>query len=340
MIPNKARPIASIVVTCFNEERFIVPLLEAIASQDTDGFEVIIVDGMSEDKTVELAQQFARLRTQIPMRVLYNPKRTIPSGLDAGIEAASGAVVIRLDAHCRPATDYVRRCCILLESSGASVVGGRWIIRPGASSRVAKAISLAVSSGLGTGGAEYRRTESVAPRDVDTVPFGCFTRNTWETVGKYDERLLANEDYEFYLRIRAHGGRIHFDPGICCEYFARSSLTGLAKQYSRYGWWRARTLKMYPHSLRVRQVLPLLWVTVLAGTLLGGMIWPSAMQVGLILVLSYVAVLACYSAALASRHGWNLWLGLIAAFCVIHFSWGSAALGSMVLKSRLPRSAG
>ena len=83
-----------------------------------------------------------------------------------------------------------------------------------------------MSSLLGAGDAAYR-LPSARAGDVDTVPFGCFRRSTWEAVGGFNEELLTNEDYEFYLRLRQRGGRIYFDPKIRSEYFSRSTFRSL-----------------------------------------------------------------------------------------------------------------
>ena len=67
--------------------------------------------------------------------------------------------------------------------------------------------------------------------DDETAPLRYFRRATWEAVGGFNEELLTNEDYEFYLRIRQRGGRIYFDPNIRYEYFARPTFKLLAQHY-------------------------------------------------------------------------------------------------------------
>jgi hypothetical protein len=42
---------------------------------------------------------------------------------------------------------------------------------------------------------------------VDTVPFGCYRRDTFERFGMYDERLIRNQDFELNYRIRKGSGR-------------------------------------------------------------------------------------------------------------------------------------
>ena len=56
----------SVVIPCYNEEQFIGKTLENLASQyDSSRYEIIIVDGMSTDRTREVINQFQRARPMI-----------------------------------------------------------------------------------------------------------------------------------------------------------------------------------------------------------------------------------------------------------------------------------
>ena len=49
----------SIIIPCRNEEKYIAKCLDSIITQDypIDNLEVLVVDGMSKDKTVQLLNQ-------------------------------------------------------------------------------------------------------------------------------------------------------------------------------------------------------------------------------------------------------------------------------------------
>ena len=118
---------------------------------------------------------------------------------------------------------------------------------------------------MGAGDAAYRTGRTFhEPRPVDTVPFGCFRRATWESLGGFNERVLTNEDYEFNYRVRQSGRNVVLDPRIRSTYYARSTLPALAEQYFRYGWWKAQMLKVHPKSLRWRQAVPAAFVATIA----------------------------------------------------------------------------
>jgi GT2 family glycosyltransferase len=257
--------------------------------------------------------------------------------LNRAIAAAHGESILRLDGHSLPYPDYVARCLEVLEATGAANVGGQWDIRPSGSSWLAKAIAVAVAHRLGAGDARYR-TSGVAG-EVETVPFGAFPRAWLERVGGYDEFLLTNEDYELNLRLRQAGGRIWFDPQIRSIYFARPSIPALARQYLRYGYWKARMIVRHPRSLRWRQALPPLFVGLTAGAALLAAAWPPALRLLGVQWLAYLAVLLLAAAREASRRqDWALLVGLSLAFVTIHLCWGSAFLVGLLVPPGRGRS--
>ncbi len=52
------KPFFSIIIPALNEEKYLPKLLEDLSKQTFQDFEVIVVDGKSEDKTVELSKMF------------------------------------------------------------------------------------------------------------------------------------------------------------------------------------------------------------------------------------------------------------------------------------------
>jgi len=323
-------PRVSIIIPCYNEERTIRPLLEALASQSypLSNMEIIIADGMSTDRTRERIAGFARDRSEPAVRVVDNPARSIPSALNRAVETAGGEYVIRLDAHSVPAPDYVERCVAALAAGAGENVGGVWEIAPGAETWAARSIAAAAAHPFGAGDAHYRHTTRA--RYVDTVPFGAFRRDLFAEVGRFDETLLSNEDYEFNARIRRSGGRIWLDPDIRSTYFARPTFGALARQYWRYGTWKAAMLKRYPETLRWRQLIPPLFVAGLLGSGLLGIFWPPLRWLfGLALALYAGALLAAGLATAARRRDPALLLGIPAALATMHFCWGGAVLWNL-----------
>lgn len=324
-------PTVSVIVPCYNEQENIVSLLDAILAQTYPGdqMEVVIADGISQDRTREVIRQFAQAHPVPALRVVENARRTIPSGLNLAMSSAQGDIIVRLDGHSIPIPDYVEKCVEAIESERGANVGGVWLIRPGGHSWIARGIAAAAGHPLGAGDASYRL--GGLARAVDTVPFGAFRRTLIDRIGGFDETLLTNEDYEFNVRIRRAGGIVWLDPRIRSTYVARSTLTALAKQYWRYGFWKLRMLIRYPGTLRLRQAVPALFVLGTVGLAVAALfLAPARMLLGIELSLYLVALLAG-GIDVAIRDGdAGLIPGTMLAFATMHMAWGSGFWWSLI----------
>lgn len=323
--------LVSIIVPCYNEQSTIGLLLAAIDAQSLPRhqMEVVIADGMSGDRTREVIAAFCAEHPALRVRMVDNPTRHIPAGVNAALRAAQGEYVVRMDAHSVPAPDYVERCIADLRAGLGENVGGVWQIEPGGPGWMARAIARAAAHPLGVGDAGYRHATRAAV--VDTVPFGAFRRDLVERIGAFDESLLSNEDYEFNARLRQSGGRVYLDPQIRTVYFARRNLGALARQYARYGFWKWRMLRRYPGTLRWRQALPPLFVLSWIGLGLLAIFWPVARGLLLAEALVYLAALIAAAAPVAARErDAGLLVGMPLAIATMHMAWGGGFLWSAI----------
>jgi succinoglycan biosynthesis protein ExoA len=328
----------SVVVPCRDEAEFIEGLLRALLEQDRPASETIIVDNGSTDATVARVEAFSSAHPEMRLRVIPCDRTGAAAAMNVGIRAAAGEIIVRIDGHSRPVTGYLRRAVERLQEPRAGVVGGVWQIVPGANTLRARAIALAVASRLGSGGAEYRRPgEWRAAMDVDTVPFGCYTRKLWEELDGYDDNLLVVEDGDFNRRARQAGYRVILDPELACTYHARRRFRTLALQYFRYGWWKALLLMRHPKALRIRQVIPLGFVTLVLALVIGSAWWALAKTLLVLLLSVYGAVLLVAATDVAYRAGGIALSPLIAvAYVMIHCGWGVGGLTYLLTGGRWP----
>ena len=314
-----------------NERQHIEHCLASVVNQDypLDCMEILVVDGDSYDGCGQLVLDFAASHPTIPIRLLPNPKRIIPAGLNVGIRAARGDVVVRVDAHTTLAPDYVNACVRYLVQGKADNVGGMMV--PRGTAFVGQGVALAMTSPFGMGDSKFHYSER--EQSVDTVYMGAYWRKTFDSIGLYDETLHVNEDYELNYRLRKAGGTILLSPAIKSTYTPRPSLAALWRQYFRYGYWKVHMLRKHPTSLRWRQALPPLFVATVLGSLLLGLLWPPARWLfGLVAGCYLLANLAASTIA-ARRGGWRYLPLVPIVFAAIHFAWG---LGFLCGVARIP----
>lgn len=309
----------SVVIPVRNEEKYVASLLDSVLGNDfpQGALEVLIVDGMSTDRTRDLVLDYARKHSAI--RLLDNPRQIIPSALNIGINAARGEVVVRMDAHTTYAPDYISQAVQALEGTGATMVGG--MQRPLGDSPVTRAIAAATTSRFGMGNSYYHYGDQMCWVE-DSVYLGVWRRSTLIQLGGFNERWLINEDSELNHRLRAAGGKILLCPELRSSYHVRGSFSALARQFFRYGLWRARTCVVYPTSVGWRHLAaPMLVLSLLLSLVLSS----NSLALALLVPCSYLLTNLCTSGAILLRQGWNRAL-VPFAFCTIHLSWGSGFL--------------
>jgi succinoglycan biosynthesis protein ExoA len=241
----------SVLVPVRDEADSIEEAAQAMLAQSFDGsIEFIFCDGCSGDGTRAVLERLASSDSRV--RVLDNPRRTIPSALNIGLRAARGEYVARMDAHSFYPDNYVAAGVARLRRDDVAWVSGPAV--PRASGWVSGLVGLAVGTWLGAGGA--RKWGGGAETDLDTGVFaGVWRRSLLERLGGWDEGWPANQDSELAARVFADGGRLVCLAEMAAEYQPRNTLRGLARQYFRYGHYRAKTSLRHPHSLRRSHLL-------------------------------------------------------------------------------------
>lgn len=319
---NPMNPLVTIVVPCFNEEKFIGNLLENILRQDypRDRMEIFVIDGMSTDRTREIVTGYAAAFPMI--RLLDNEKRYVPFALNLGIKNAKGDIFLRMDAHAGYPPDYVSSLIGSLEEFHADNAGGVWITRPAGTSVKAKAIAADASSPFGVGNALYRIGVREA-RKADTVPFGCYPMQVFDRIGMFDEELLRNQDDEFNARLIRNGGSIWLIPSVKIDYFPRNSVGATMKMFYQYGLFKPLVNRKIGMPATLRQLAPPLLVLLLAAIVPAFFIVPAAgyalLGAAAIYLLTdlFFTVQACVKNRSAALAGYLPWL-----YFLIHVAYG------------------
>jgi succinoglycan biosynthesis protein ExoA len=285
---------------------------------------IVVVDGGSSDRTVEIVAAMARRRPEVTL--LHNPARIQSAAVNLAVRkfGRDADVLIRCDAHSLYPVGFCRR---LLDTMSQVKADAVVVAMDSTGERpLQRAVAWVSNSAIGTGGSAHRA--GTRSGFVDHGHHAAFRMDCFRSAGGYDETFTHNEDAELDCRQRALGAKIYLDAGIRVGYRPRPTLTGLWRQYFAYGAGRSRTVRRHPGSMRLRQLaVPVhLVISVLALVtspwFWGALAWPAF----------YLLVLAGTSVRLAVRH--RSVAGLLAgpAAAVMHTAWACGFLTGLLVR--------
>ncbi|MDQ7047702.1 MAG: glycosyltransferase family 2 protein [Sulfurovum sp.] len=319
-------PLISIIIPTLNEEKYIAQCLDSIldTTYDKEKIEIFVVDGMSEDETSKIVQEYHRKYSFI--KLLKNVEIFTPIGMNLGINASLGEYIFILSAHAKYEHDYFIKLIENIETLNADCVGGVLITAVKNINKKSSSIKEVLMHKFGVGNASFR-TGSDEVKLVDTVAFGGYRRDTFDKYGLFDEKLIRNQDIELNKRIINGGGKIYLIPEVKCTYFARENFSALAKNNYSNGRWNILTAYYTKtlSSLSLRHFIPLLFVLSLCIPLVVSLIAPSILWLALFSLVSYLSLVIIISFRL--KNSSNSIGYLIISFLTLHFSYG---LGSFV----------
>lgn len=321
----------SVIIPCRNEEEFIANTLDSIleSNYDINSMEILVVDGMSDDRTREIVSEYAQKNPMI--RLIDNPQRTVPYAMNYGIEQSHGDVIVRLDAHSVYPSNYISELVHWLKELNVENVGGVWDATPTNDSLEARAVAYATAHPFGIGNAQYRISEKTEPYEVDTVPFGCYRRDVFDKIGLFDTDLTRNQDDELNARLIQDGGKIYLIPTLKIKYFARENFSKLVKMFFQYGYFKPLVNLKLKQPATLRQFVPPLFVLFLFFVVLSFFIMP-ALSPLFVAVLTLYATIDLYVSYNLSKkyHDMQLLPYLASSFVLIHLSYGYGYLKGIV----------
>ncbi|MBP6822088.1 MAG: glycosyltransferase family 2 protein [Acidobacteria bacterium] len=254
---SKELPFVTVVMPVRNESGYIERCLNAVVEQDypAERMEIIIADGMSTDTTREIIQSFQSRFANI--RLIDNPGKIAPTGLNRATEMAAGEIIARVDGHCEIAPDYISRAVEHLqnEEPNGIVDGVGGPIETIGETATAEVIAAAMSSAFGVGNSAFRTVKDKTML-ADSIAFPVYTRLIIERAGGYDEELVRNQDDEYNYRLRKLGAKLLLAADVRSRYYSRGTMQKLFKQYFQYGFWKVRVLQKHPRQMSVRQFIP------------------------------------------------------------------------------------
>ncbi len=188
----------SIIIPTLNEEKLLANLLMQLsepALKQNYEYEIIISDGGSTDDTVNIARKYA------DKILLYSSeeKQNISQGRNAGIEAASGQILIFFNGDVTISDPVKLMDCIENEFSNSEYLAMTTSVRIFPEEEI---LSDKIFLGFYN---LYFHLLNIIGVGMGRGECHVIKKHVLNKVGHYSEKLAAAEDFDLFRRIRKHG---------------------------------------------------------------------------------------------------------------------------------------
>jgi len=184
--PDTTPPLVSVVIPCYNSNRYLAEAIESALLQSYSRIEIVVVDDGSTDETARIARSY-------PVHYIYQANRGMSAARNTGVRHCQGEYVLFLDHDDRLLPRAVEIGVKLLEEHPecALAVGEHWYI--GADGR-----AIGYSNKRAAGRDHYLML--LEHNFIETPCSALHRRSGIALTGGFDESLNGAEDLEFYLR--------------------------------------------------------------------------------------------------------------------------------------------
>jgi cellulose synthase/poly-beta-1,6-N-acetylglucosamine synthase-like glycosyltransferase len=280
-------PKVSIIVASMNNESTIEDCLKALLEQNypQDHIEIILMDGCSKDKTVEIAKKY-------PVKI-WSIRLNCPAAYNYAQRIASHPIMGFVDSDAKVEKDWLRKIVPRLNEPNVAGVSGS-IDTWNMDNPWGRSIGYELKT-------RYSRIGKYTGR-IATMNL-LLKKSVIDEVGGWAEDMPSQYDTEFGYRLEAKGYKIAYEPSAVCYHYNRPTLKAFYRQQLQYG---KNTLRLYfKHGRLARgdeitdvgmNIQPL-WLLAIVGSFLIGIvpllrpIWivTGALVVGMFLYYVYLA---------------------------------------------------
>lgn len=230
----------SVVIPVYNEEKCIRETLDALLKNSVQPDEIIVADGLSNDKTLMI------LRNEYPsVRVVDNPFRTAAAGRNVGVKVATGDVIAFTDGDCIPDTHWIEVIHNTLESENIDGLGGKVLCAP-AENKYEKYWGTLAWETIMQFPDEAYMVNKCTLNDAFVTANCAYTRKLIKKIGGFSKWFGNNaEDVDFCWRALKSGARLKYLPTAVVYAHNVTTIKGIAKKSFRNGVSSSKLQKKY-----------------------------------------------------------------------------------------------
>jgi glycosyltransferase involved in cell wall biosynthesis len=216
--------IVSIIIPCFNADRWIQEAIDSCLQQTYPHIEVIVIDDGSTDHSLDIIKRYGdRIRWE------SNLNRGGCYARNRGFALSIGDYIQYLDADDYILPDKIAKQVEILETSGADAVYGDW--------RYQKHLpnGAVFLDNIQLGGPKANFLESLLTDSEWIAPMAfLFTRAAVMRSGGWDEKLRTGQDRDFFISVALSGAKFHYQSGCESIYRRYGNVTVSTSSKSRW----------------------------------------------------------------------------------------------------------
>jgi glycosyltransferase involved in cell wall biosynthesis len=323
-------PLVSVIIPVRNEAGYLEATLEGLATQDYpyERLEIVIVDDDSSDATIEELRDLARrVLGNFRWIVVRNEGHGVGAARKTGIKLSKGDFLINFSAHAVPEPDYVRVLSRWLSSSpDIAAVGCKFEPYP-KDPTFARAIVLAITSGLGGYGTSHYWSQREG--FVPAITYAMIRKRAIDRIGGYP----PGDDIELNLMLSRAGFTLYNTRGTGVYYrYKRHSATAFLSRMIDYGSTRWKQTREHFSLGGLFYAIPSTLFAVMGILILSSVLFRTyqALEVLGVLAIAYFAGILGEMLIHAKRGSTREILYFPAIFPMIHFGYGIGFLKGLL----------
>lgn len=242
----------SVAITVFNEEKSIYKLLDGLINQTKKPDEIVIVDGGSTDKTVELIKKFTKNTKYKIIKLIIKPSTRV-AGRNMAVKSSKNQIIAITDADCVAKKNWLENITKAFNDNKVDMVAGFYEMSSNSNYQIALAPYLGVMPSKFNTKTFLPSTRSIA-----------FRKSLWKEVGGFPDRgKNSAEDTEFnYLVVRSGVG-IARAKNAQVIWSIPDNIDGTFKKFSDYAKWDAEAKVAKRHLIKNMSVFTRYFIFIL-----------------------------------------------------------------------------
>lgn len=205
-------PLVSVIISAYNYGHFISQTLDSLQAQTYQDWECIVIDDGSKDDTAEVVTRYAEKDSRI--KYTYQKNQGPSAARNNGLRNITGKYVQFLDADDLIEPEKFQRQVEYLEQHPeVDIVYGnvRFFITEDINERLYTKFGGDEPWMPETSGAGEHVLAALIRNNIMVINSPLIRRSAIDAVGLFDELLKGPEDWDYWIRMAAHGKRFQYE---------------------------------------------------------------------------------------------------------------------------------